>query len=320
MKKNVFIHIGFPKCMSTALQRGFFEKHPSISFGGIGVNDNISYVNRNIEELFEILLKYSSSPYYLKRFQDVRNSVSKFLENSKGLPLFSNENLSMNFSLQGLPSLIKYERLLQVFENYNLKIILAKRKPIEIVRGIYKEYVRMGYDQSYEEYLKWLIILRDRNFLSDLAFESKNKELIQYFGEKNILWIDYNLHSDPAKKEKYITKIICDYMGIEFSDDFIINKTNTSLSPSEIEQLVEINKLNKREMGLRMTEPFERHRSKIVFESLIEEKEIFSNVLEKRKAIAQLKNNIVLHKQNSKAQIRSFEKNVSEIIEEYNTF
>jgi hypothetical protein len=41
----------------------YFEKHPQVHFGGVGVSDNISYATPQIELCFESLLKYANESY-----------------------------------------------------------------------------------------------------------------------------------------------------------------------------------------------------------------------------------------------------------------
>lgn len=128
MKENVYLHFGYPKCFSTALQRNFFEKHPEIKFGGVGIKDNISYENDNIELCFESLLKYSNDLYWQLHKDRMKTALVKFISQSKPKkPVFSSEHLSFNFTLQGLNNGVKYERIKYLFQDYNIKILIIKR-------------------------------------------------------------------------------------------------------------------------------------------------------------------------------------------------
>ncbi len=48
---SIFLHIGYPKCFSTTLQRNFFSKHPEIFYGGIGIDSNIDFINEEYKRL-----------------------------------------------------------------------------------------------------------------------------------------------------------------------------------------------------------------------------------------------------------------------------
>ena len=62
-----FIHIGYPKCFSTTLQREFFSIHPEIHYGGIGTGgSNIDFINDEMNLLVESGLIYFRNILYQK--------------------------------------------------------------------------------------------------------------------------------------------------------------------------------------------------------------------------------------------------------------
>lgn len=115
---TIYLHIGYPKCFSTTLQRSYFERHPQIHFGGVGIGDNISYANDEIELMFESLLKYGNKVYWSKCKDKAKENIQHFVEKSGNKKVvFSSEHLSMNFTLQGIANELKYRRLQYLFEN-----------------------------------------------------------------------------------------------------------------------------------------------------------------------------------------------------------
>ncbi|MBD3616870.1 MAG: hypothetical protein HUJ22_09880 [Gracilimonas sp.] len=292
--KEVYIHIGYPKCLSTTIQRSFFEKHPGINFAGVGVEDNISYRNKDIEYGFEVLLKYASNVFWenhKKKFKDV---VVNFVEESGAKkPVFSSEHLSMNFSFQGIENLIKYERLNEVFSNYTIKILVIHRDPISFIRSLYKEYLKMGYKESYSDYLRWILTFQDRNFLPDLNYELKINSLSGFFGRQNITSLSFESIIERGV-ETELKQSLTNWLKLNSKDcdNLNIGNENPSLSQEEAAKLLIYNKKNPRGMGLAQTEPFERHRSRLQYRYSgldYSEKEIFSNVVDKRKALEGIK-------------------------------
>ena len=61
MSKPHLIHIGFPKCMSTAMQHDLFSTHPDIYYlGNGGFNNEHGWVDDRVAALLEVGLRYES--------------------------------------------------------------------------------------------------------------------------------------------------------------------------------------------------------------------------------------------------------------------
>lgn len=285
--KSVYLHMGYPKSLSTTLQRNIFSKHPEINYGGIGEGDILGYKNESIELLFESILKYSNDHFYRNFLKTHKESINSFVENSELPTIFSSEHMAMNFTLQGIDSLTKYQRIKEIFNNNSINILLIKRNPISFIKSIYSEFVKMGYADSYDEFLKWLIRYSDRNFLLDLNYDEKTKQLQRVFGNINIKWVQFEDIVD-GDTQKNINQSISDWLTISnLNLDFTAQ--NKGLDKSEIGTLVEINKKLNRELNLSQTEPFERHRNKLILSKFEEESYIFDNVIQKRLAFDKLK-------------------------------
>ena len=108
--------MGYPKCLSTTLQKSIFTKHPEINYGGVVFGDTIHYKNESIELLFESILKYSNNHFYQSYLAEHKDILTKFIDNSDLPVVFSSEHMSMNFTLQGIDSLTKYQRIKEIFD------------------------------------------------------------------------------------------------------------------------------------------------------------------------------------------------------------
>ncbi len=276
--------MGYPKCLSTTLQKSIFTKHTEINYGGVVFGDNIHYKNESIELLFESILKYSNNHFYQSYLAEHKDVLTKFIDNSDLPVVFSSEHMSMNFTLQGIDSLTKYQRIKEIFDNYSINILLIKRNPISIIRSLYSEFLKMGYSETYDEFLNWIIRYSDRNFLLELNYIKKENQLRSIFGDINITWLDFEEVTKNGIQQN-INKFISEWLSISnLNLDCKIH--NKSLTPNQLKSLLEMNKNVKRELGLSQTEPFEKHRSKLILQKFGEaESFIFENVRQKRLAI-----------------------------------
>jgi len=287
--KKVFLHIGYPKSFSTTLQRDFFSQHPELLFGGVGINDNISYANFEIEWIFEVLLKYSTANYWNENKTNAKFLLQNFIRNSsKKKIVFSSEYLSFQVSPQEIDSGEKLIRLKELFSDYDSEIIYIKRKPIDLIRSMYKEYIRLGYNQDYETFLKDVITFRDRNFLSDLNYEKKHRQLIDIFGNKNVHCVNFD--SIAKNPEEVINQIFSKILKID-NMKLPISFQNQTLKDYEYRQLLSINNEYRRGISTSIFEPFEKHRNRTVFQNKeinFDNEEIFKHVIMKRKAIERI--------------------------------
>ena len=280
--------MGYPKSFSTSLQRNIFSHHPEIKYAGICCSGNsLDYGNDSIEILFESILKYANYHYYQNFIKNHKKNILSFIEKSDLPVVFSSEHLSMNFSLQGLDSKTKYMRINEIFSDYRINILLIKRSPVKFIRSIYSEYLKMGYRESYESFLLWLIRYSDRNFLLDLNYSKKEEQLFSEFVNIKVNWFDF----EKLKKgdvNKNINQMTSDWLKIS-NLNLEFNVENKSLSKKELSSILKINNLSNRELGLSQTEPFERHRNKKILQLAgCDEKFIYENVILKRAAFEKM--------------------------------
>ena len=210
MKKKVIIHAGYPRCMSTSLQK-IFSNTKEINFLGAGYKDKISYKNKQIEKIFEIGIKFARNDYFYKYLNTYKKQLDRVLTQDK-LNVISNEQLILNFTLQGVDPEEKLKRLSQLLKNHDVTILLVTRNKNSLLKSLYNEFVKMGYFHSYNFFYKIVTLFKDRTFYNDLNYKSKILLLKKYFSKIKIFKFEIlrnkkNLNSMLEGKE-------CLYMHI----------------------------------------------------------------------------------------------------------
>lgn len=289
--RKIYLQVGYPKCFSTTLQRSYFEVHPEIAFGGVGIKDNISYANRDIEFVFESLLRYSTSLYYEKELDSARKSLNNFVENvpAQKAIVFSSEFLIFPFTLQQVDFQTCFNRVQELFQGYEIHILMVIRRQDSLLKSLYGEYVKMGYPDTYSEFIRWVWAYRDRNFWGALDYHSAYNRLAHIFSSDQI-HLQYFEHwkSDPkAIINQELSRIL------EVSNNKLtIKNDNPSLTSAELKALLKINQENRRGMGDHILTLFENHRNRESLKRLeagYTNDELFANVYAKRLALVKTK-------------------------------
>lgn len=279
---SVLIHVGYPKCMSTSLQLSLFDRHPDINFAGVGVGDPISYANKEIEYIFEILLKYSRQDFFKEKIDWAREVLSDFIDQNK-LNVFSSEYLIMSISPQEIDPDEKLERLYQLFSGLSPQILMIKRDIDSLIRSFYGELVKLGYTESFEDYLKWLSDFEDRNFFRDLNFENKRFKISKWFDRIHELEFD-----EVKVGNKSIMECLKGVFPAIKNHPEKITHENPSFTEGEIELIRQHNEHSRRGIGKGIYHPFEFHRNRSLNEidgKNISQDELFSDVIRKRQVL-----------------------------------
>lgn len=278
--------MGYPKCFSTSLQTVFFEKHPEIEYGGVGIGDHLSYANKDLEFVFESLFQHANRSFFNRHFNDAKHIIDDFVENTDKTPVFSLETLIFPFSSLDLETII--DRIHQLFINYEIHIILVIREQFGFLKSLYGEFIRMGYPETFSTYIQWVWGYRDRNFYELLNYPDILELLNGEFGDKNI-HIEFfeNWKKDPSLE---MNKRISNLLGISNQHLPIWNEY-PSLKTNEQANLLHINNQFRRGMGEHVLHPFLNHHSRVVLQRLesgYTNEEIFENVLSKRLAMVKM--------------------------------
>lgn len=287
--QKIFLQVGYPKCFSTTLQRSFFEKHPEIIFGGVGIGNNIGYVNKELEFVFEDLLKYANQSFFNKHIDEAKQLVDDFTRNTENkVAVFSSEHLIFPFSVQHIDPLEVTNRIRQIFAEYEVHVLLLFRNQEDLLKSLYGEYLKMGYPETYSQFIQWVWGYRDRNFWEALNYNQTYRHLCQQFGQDNTHVQFFEDWKENPEKE--INTNLSNILGIT-NCELPIKNDNPSLTAPQMANLLHLNRKSPRGMGKHVLHPFENHRNRVLLERMdagYTNDEIFQNVHAKRMAFAEM--------------------------------
>lgn len=285
--KKVWIHMGYPKCFSTSLQKAFFEKHPEIEYGGIGVGDHLSYSNKGLEFVFQSLLQHANKSFFDRNFEEAKSIVDDFVNKADQTIVFSLETLVFPFSTLDFETII--ERIHLLFENYDIHVLLVIREQLEFLKSLYGEFIRMGYPETFSNFIQWVWGFRDRNFYELLNYPQVYNLLKGKFGDNNIhLQFFETWKIDPGIE---INNRVSELLEIT-NKSLPIWNDNPSLNKSEQANILHVNQQFRRGMGEHVLYPYLNHLNRIALERLesgYTNEEVFENILTKRLALNKIK-------------------------------
>ena len=248
--KTKYIHIGLPKNLSTTLQRDYFNVHPEIHHLGVGVGSNIDYVNSKISSACENHFQYSKNFSYLKRKGDIRKAFNFEFEvfnkdETKKACGISLELLSFTFTPDQIEIEEKAKRVYEAFGK-NTKIILIVRQQFELIESLYKEAIKIGYYGTFNDYLEYIYIYRDRNFIFDFQYDYLVEVYAKYFGKDSIEILIIEDYRDKngslifKGNECLLTNKLSDILGVS-KQKLNLGHFNPPLSLSELQRMMELN-------------------------------------------------------------------------------
>ncbi|WP_313114924.1 hypothetical protein [Aequorivita sediminis] len=285
--RKVWIHMGYPKCFSTSLQKAFFEKHPEIDFAGMGVGDHLSYANDGLEFVFQSLLQHANKPYFNRNFKEAKKIVDEFVNSTSQTTVFSLETLVFPFSSLEFETIT--ERIKLLFEGYEINVLVVIREQLGFLKSLYGEFLRMGYPETFSNFIQWVWSYRDRNFWELLNYPQVYGFLKQSFGDTNIHLQFFETWKRNPEIE--INASVSQLLGIT-NKNLPIWNDNPSLKKEEQANLLYVNQQFRRGMGEHVLFPYLNHLNRISLERLesgYNNEEVFENILTKRLALNKMR-------------------------------
>jgi hypothetical protein len=233
------IHIGYPKTASTTLQRRVFQRHKDILYLGRGVSESmIDYIDGGITAMAEIDLKFrrdasldrEKSRQLIDKYRATADEAGKTL-------VYSSEYLSIDWPNE-IDLSQKVERLAYFFRN-QAQIIMVTREQCSWLFSFYKELIRQGYTETYQDFIHWVWQKQDRNMLPTLNFAHVKNLYEAHFGRDNVHVLPLELlHNHPHR----FAESLSDILDVPISEDALINRENAAFTDNHLNVLRELNK------------------------------------------------------------------------------
>ena len=289
-----FIHIGYPKNLSTSLQRTFFSKHSDISYLGIGSGGDISYSDDIVDAFFEHDVKYCRYGEYQKKKPEIIDHFSQIQERARleGYKAFgaSSEHLCAALTSDNIETSEKAARLSEVFGT-QASILLFIRNQADLIKSLYRESIRMGYAGSFDEFIRYLYLFKERNFVPDLDYSSVLDIYAKHFGRDNIKIFVFEQYIAPggglvlSGNQQKLVMELQDSLGLSGSS-IVIDHTNKPIPSDQLEHKRILKLRHRHDLGNQLWDGAENHRLGIYWNTFLDaglsEDEIFADVRCKR--------------------------------------
>jgi hypothetical protein len=187
------IHIGFPKALSSWLQKFLFKP----DHGYLNVLNSLCTQLSIIDPT-----PFSFSEIPAQKFMD--DALQKFPQHQNLVPVCSAEALIGNFYCGGYNAKQNADRLKQVFPQ--AKILLIVREQNQLMRSLYKTLVVWGMPHTIKRLLHPHDTSMAPQFNMDfLRFDLATSYYQQLFGKDNVLVLPYEAFAENPKK--FVEKI-----------------------------------------------------------------------------------------------------------------
>ena len=254
-----YVHIGGPKCASTALQLSFFAKHRDLYHLGSGyAGRNHKYIDDGVSILAEADLRYKK--HYLFDANRSRAAIAEHLGIALGDSRIKAIGLSSEFFSFTLGNEIdvadKARRLLEVFGE-NTCIVLVFREQISLLTSLYTEMIKCGYPGTSRQFFEYTYTFQDRNWCIDFCFDRLVDTYSSLFGSANVCALPFEL---LKKNEASFLATISSRIGIsEMNTRLRQVNARTSVIPF-LEQVRRFNEKYQHQYGSAFFTPFDTFR------------------------------------------------------------
>lgn len=295
-----YIHIGYPKTLTTSLQTSFFSKHSQLLHLGVGCGSAIDFIDDDINIALENYILYAKEIPYLEYEDKIKNAFDKWFKYAEKEQYravgISFEWLSFNMTPYQNDIVVIAERLKRIFGK-ETKIIALLRNQSDFLKSLYGQFVKEGLSLSFNDFIDFSYTFKDNNFLYSLFYDRTFTLYAHLFDEKNIHFIPIETIRDSKTKQliKEDNKIvllqkISDILNIDY-EEFDLEHVNPSLSGKELFQKLKLNQKIRHDFGNLIFEYSNMHRNRKYFEKdpLINIKDPFFDVKKKRLLLEEAK-------------------------------
>lgn len=235
----ICFHFGYPKAGSTTLQKALFDRHSQLVNLGIFPKGNLGtdtlfsetskapvLTDTRLRALHDMLVKEDGVSYQGKKAKELWGQVLDQYQVEGKTTIFSNEAfLSVRFSNPEL--LEKFRRVQSLCEQPKILIII--RSQLDLLKSLYRDH---PYDPrtlmarprpvSFSEFLSIDMASGCHSHTNSLHFDRIFDEVVNLFGEKNVLMLPLELLS--ASRDDFCGHL-AGFLGIDMDETITLLNT-----------------------------------------------------------------------------------------------
>lgn len=255
--KNTFIHIGYPKCASTALQTGFFTPHPELFYlgpynGGLSFGFHNKEFKRLVEIEWRLMKDFGYDEVHAKSV--VKQCYKDFLVSGKRKFGFSFESFAFTMH-HDIDVTQKAARLAKIFGR-GTKIIMITRNQFDLLKSYYREMIVVGLTASYYKFISDIFYNKFRSIVFDFNFYKMYQLYAGHFGPENVLVLPYEYLKTNSQK---FFELLAAHIGVTCNVTGIPH-ANESQNEAFYEHFRELNSTFRHSLGLAINEPVNQYR------------------------------------------------------------
>jgi hypothetical protein len=255
--KRTFIHIGYPKCASSALQIAFFTPHPELFYlGPHRVGLSFGYYNDDVKALAEVHWRLMKDFGYDREWavNVIGECYEAFLASNKSRMGLSFEGFSYTHN-HDIDVTQKAQRLADVF-GPDTRIVMIIRNQFDLIKSLYRELIVGGLTSSFHKFASDIFYNKFRSFIYDLDYFKMYNLYAHHFGAENVLVLPYEqLQSDS---EDFLN-MLSTHIGVRCTMARI-PRLNESESDAVYEHFRELSMTYRHGMGLSISQPIYQFR------------------------------------------------------------
>jgi len=295
-----YIHIGYPKTLTSSLQSNFFPKHSQVLHLGLGCDSPLDYIDDAVNIALENYIMYAKDFPYIEYEEEIKSTFNKWFEYAerKGYKAvgISLESLSFNYYPNQNDTVVIAKRLQRIF-GQDTRIIALIRNQLDLIKSLYGQYVREGLPLDYKGFIDYIYMNKERNFLYDFLYDKMFFLYADLFGIENVHFIPLEAVRDFKTKKLFqnnekiiLLETISNILNIDY-ERLDIGHANASLSKKELFQKLQLNREIRHELGNLIFEHASIHRNRKYFEQdpLIKITDLFFDVKKKRLLLEEAK-------------------------------
>lgn len=231
LKKKLFLHIGFHKTGTSALQEYLNENRNKL------IENGVLYLERYDKSFpgnVDLSWAYNKNPPHWSTFNNNREDVIGFYKEQLSAPGFDKAIISSeDFTLLDTqPETVRAIR--NDFSDFEVKVVAYVREPIDFIVSLYSHAVRAKVvDCSFKDYIS-----KHFNFRS-ADFSLRLQPWVKEFGKTNVVVRNY---SRSALKNNNLLDDFFEVIDVELLNNSNMSQSNVGVHPWLIDTYIEVSK------------------------------------------------------------------------------